>query len=339
MSEAAFGSGEGESGLDSAAILMLTVGEEDAAAVLRFLNRREVQALGKAMASLTDIPADRIMRVVDGFLGEVSEQSGITMGSLDYIRRMLVGAVGEDKAQGVLDRIMGGSTAGLDKLKWMDPRTILEFLHTEHPQIQAIVLSYLEPDRAADVLSLIDDVEKRTDLVLRVAQLDSVSPTALQELNAEVEQQITTMMTSFSDLGGARVAAEIMNNVDSRMEEEIMDGIEKKNEFLREEIQDLMFVFDNLIEVDDRGIQMLLREVSSDVLILALKGCEEGLKSKIFDNMSARAADLLKDDLDAKGPVKLSDVEGAQREIIVIARRLADAGEIALGGAGGEEMI
>ena len=229
--------------------------------------------------------------------------------------------------------------AGLEKLKWMDARTISEFLIYEHPQVQAIILSYLEPQQSAEVLSFIEEPSSKIDILMRVAQLDSVPPSALQELSAVVEQQVAKQSSGrFAQLGGPQVVAEIMNNLESRSTEELMGGIKEKNEPMSEEIQDLMFVFDNLATVDDRAVQTILREVSADNLVLALKGADEELREKIYANMSKRAAELLQDDLEARGPVRLADVEAAQKEILTIARKLADAGEIMLGG-GGEEML
>jgi flagellar motor switch protein FliG len=252
---------------------------------------------------------------------------------------MLVGALGEEKARTLVDRILGGNTAGIDKLKWMDARTVADFMVHEHPQIQAIVLSHLEPEQAVEVLGFMTDTEAKIDVLSRVATLESVPPNALLELNAVLEEQVGgKSATRFAQMGGTQVAAEIMNKLGSGADEEILAGIRKTNETLANEIQDLMFIFENLMEVDDKGIQVLLREVSTDNLVLALKGAEEQMKEKIFANMSKRAADLLKDDLETKGPVRVSEVEAAQREILVIARRLADAGEIVLGGAG-EQLI
>ncbi len=341
MSEMAFDDHSNEtSSLEKAAILLLSLGEQDASKILKKLAKREVQRVGAAMASLTNIEVPTVVGVIDSFMDTVTGQAGLSVGTEDYIRRALVGAVGEDKAGSLLERILGGHTKGLDKLKWMEPRTVAEFIMNEHPQIQAIVLSYLEPDQAATVLSYFADNKARIDLLLRVAALDSVPPSALQELNSVLENQVSSQVsTRFASLGGAKVAAEIMNNIESRSEEEIMQGIREADEALSTEIQDLMFVFDNLSDVDDRGIQVLLREVSTDNLVVAMKGADEILKDKIFANMSKRAAELLADDLETKGPVKVSDVESAQKEILTIARRLAEAGEINLGGAGAEEMI
>jgi len=325
--------------VDRAAILLLALGEEDASRVLKHLDPREVQRVGSAMAALGSINTGQVSSVLDSFLDTVSGQSGLTVGASEYIRKMLVSALGEDKARSLLDRILGGNTGGLDKLKWMDARNIAEFILREHPQIQAIVLSYLEPDQAAEVLEFFPDAASRAEVLTRVAQLESVPPTALQELNAVLEEQVSQRApTRFAQLGGSKVAAEILNNMKAGAETEIMAGIKEANEALSNEISELMFIFDNLLDVDDRGIQVLLREVSTDNLVLALKGADDVLKEKIFGNMSKRAAELLRDDLEAKGPVRITEVEAAQKEILIIARRLSEAGEISLGGSG-DEMI
>jgi flagellar motor switch protein FliG len=222
----------------------------------------------------------------------------------------------------------------------MDARAIADFVLGEHPQIQAIVIACLEPDQAAEVLDFFPDNAHRSEIIRRVANLDSIPPGALDELAVVLEAQVGTQNSRrFARLGGKRSAAEIMNNLDNNISEQVMDGIRGSDESLCTEIQELMFVFDNLSLVDDRGIQTLLREVSSDNLVLALKGCDEPLKEKIFKNMSKRAAELLGDDIEAKGPVRVSEVEAAQKDILLIARKLADAGEIVLGGSGAEEML
>ena len=249
-------------------------------------------------------------------------------------------ALGEDKANGLIDRILlGGNTSGLDSLKWMEPRAVADVIRFEHPQIQAIVVAYLDPDQAGEVLGHFDQ-KARLDIILRVSSLNTVQPAALKELNQILEKQFSgNSNAARTSLGGVKRAADIMNFLDSSMEAQLMDSIRDIDEDLSGQIEDLMFVFNNLADVDDRGIQALLREVSSDVLVLALKGSDENVQEKIFKNMSKRAAELLRDDLEAKGPVRVSDVETAQKEILTIARRMAEAGEIALGGKGGEEMI
>jgi len=325
--------------VDQAAILLMSMGESSAAEVLKHMGPKEVQRLGTAMAQLTNVQQYEVEVVLNHFMEEVRTQTGLGMGSDGYIRDMLVSALGEDKAHGLIDRILlGGNTTGLDTLKWMDARSVSDIIRNEHPQIQAIVLAYLDSDQSAEVLSFFPE-KVRLDVMLRVASLDTVQPSALQELNDILEKQFSGNAGSQTkDIGGYKTAAEIINNLDSSVSGELMDSIREIDEDLGVQIQDLMFVFENLKDVDDRAIQALLREVSSDVLILALKGADEVLQEKIFDNMSKRAAELLRDDLEAKGPVKVADVEGAQKEILTIARRMADAGEITLGG-GGEDMI
>jgi flagellar motor switch protein FliG len=325
--------------IDQAAVLLMSLGEKDAAAVLRHLGPKEVQRLGAAMTQLQNIERNQVEDVINNFLVDAHTLTGLGVGADSYIRNMLVEALGEDKANSLVDRILlGGNTTGLDTLKWMDPRSVADLIRHEHPQIQSIVVAYLDSDQAAEVLSNLAE-KQRLDIIMRVAALDSVHPTALQELNDILEKQFSGNAASQTKaMGGTKVAAEIMNNMEGSMETELMEAIKEIDEDLGGQIQDLMFVFEDLKKVDDRGIQALLREVSSEVLILALKGSDEELKEKIFKNMSKRAAELLRDDLEAKGPVRLSEVEGAQKEILTIARRMADSGEIVLGG-GGEEMV
>ncbi len=325
--------------LEQAAILMMSMGEKEAADVLRHLGPKDVQRIGTAMTTLENVPQDHVEFVMSNFLEEARTLTGLGMGSDGYIRNMLVEALGEDKAGSLVDRILlGGNTSGLDTLKWMDPRSVADIIRNEHPQIQAIVMAHLDGDQSAEVLTHLPE-KVRLDIVMRVASLDAVQPSALQELNTILEKQFSGSAGSQAKaMGGTKVAAEIMNNLETSIEADLMEAIKEIDEDLGTTIQDLMFVFDNLKAVDDRGIQALLREVSSEVLILALKGADEELKEKIFGNMSKRAAELLRDDLEAKGPVKLSEVESAQKEILIIARRMADAGEIVLGG-GGEEML
>lgn len=325
--------------VDQAAILLMSLGEAEAAEVLKHMGPKEVQRIGSAMSSLSNVQQAEVEAVLANFLDEVRTLTGLGMGADNYIRNMLVTALGEDKANGLIDRILlGGNTTGLDTLKWMESRSVADIIRNEHPQIQAIVIAYLDPDQSADILSFFAE-KVRLDIMMRVAALDTVQPGALQELNDILEKQFSGNASSQTKaMGGYKVAAEIMNNLDSSIEADLMDSIKESDEDMGNQIQDLMFVFDNLREVEDRGIQALLREVSSEILIVALKGADEELQEKIFKNMSKRAAELLRDDLEAKGPVKVSEVEGAQKEILTIARRMADAGEIMLGG-GGEQML
>lgn len=326
--------------VDKAAILLLSLGETDAAQVLRHMGPKEVQKVGVAMAQMRNVHREQVEQVMGEFVEIVGDQTSLGVGADSYIRKMLTQALGEDKANNLIDRILlGGNTSGLDSLKWMEPRAVADVIRYEHPQIQAIVVAYLDPDQAAEVLSHFDH-KVRLDIVLRVSSLNTVQPSALKELNLILEKQFAGNANSTrTTMGGVKRAADIMNFLDSSVEGALMDAIRDVDEDLSGQIEDLMFVFDNLADVDDRGIQALLREVSSDVLVLALKGSDEAIREKIFRNMSKRAAELLRDDLEAKGPVRVSEVEGAQKEILTIARRMAESGEIALGGKGGEEMI
>lgn len=327
------------SGAEKSAILLMSLGEEDAAKVLQHMGPKEVQKIGMAMAELSNVQRDTVINVLDGFLDVIEDQTGIGIGSEDYIRNTLRAALGEDKADSMVDRILlGANTKGLDTLKWMDAKSVAEVIQYEHPQIQSIVLSYLDADQAAEILSYIPE-KNRLDLTLRICALDSVQPAALQELNDIMEKQFSGAAgTKAANIGGVKTAADIMNFLDTTIESQLIESVKEVDEDLGQTIQDLMFVFDNLIDVDDRGIQTLLREISTDTLILALKGADDEIGEKIFKNMSKRAAELMRDDLEAMGPVKLSDVESAQKEILTVARRLAESGEISLGGSG-EEMV
>ncbi|MCK9236775.1 MAG: flagellar motor switch protein FliG [Thiopseudomonas sp.] len=326
--------------VDKAAILLLSLGEADAAQILRHMGPKEVQKVGTAMAQMRNVHREQVEQVMSEFVNVVSDQTGLGVGSDNYIRKMLTQALGEDKAGNLIDRILlGGNTSGLDSLKWMEPRAVADVIRYEHPQIQAIVVAYLDPDQAGEVLGHFDH-KVRLDIVLRLSALNTVQPAALKELNDILEKQFSgSSSTSRTAMGGVKRAADIMNFLDSSIEGPLLDSIRDLDADLSTQIEDLMFVFDNLADVDDRGIQSLLREVSSDVLVLALKGADDAIKDKVFKNMSKRASELLQDDLEAKGPVRLSEVEAAQKEILTIARRMADAGEIVLGGKGGEEMV
>jgi flagellar motor switch protein FliG len=322
-------------GADRAAIFLMSLGEDEAASILRHLGPKEVHKIGTAMTALKNISREQVTSVVQQFVATVSEQTGLGVGNTEYIRKVLIKALGEDKANTIIDRIvMGGTNRGLEQLKWMDGRTIAEMIRLEHPQIIAIVLSYLDPDQAAQVLNELPE-RIRHDIVMRIATLEGVQPAALQELDEIMERQFSGQQRlKSSSLGGPQAAASILNYLDSSVESRIMEQIAEVDADLSQKIQDLMFVFDDLKDVDDRGIQLLLREVSGDMLVVALKGADDQLRQKIFKNLSRRAAEMLADDLQAKGPVRLSDVEAAQKEILNIAKRLADAGQLALGGAG-----
>lgn len=327
-------------GVQRAAVLLMAMGSENAAEVLKHLNPKEVQSLGAAMANLENVNKVTMAGVMDDFIAEVSNQTSVGIGQEDYIREMMVNALGQDKANSMIDRILLGSgNKGLESLKWMDARSVSEVIRLEHPQIISIVLSYLEPDQSAEVLKMLPE-RARPDILMRVAALEGIPPAALQELDKIMEQQFSgSQNVSQNSMGGFKTAANILNFMESSIEGAIMDSIAEHDQEMQEGISELMFVFDNLNDVDDRGIQALLREVSTDSLTLALKGADEGLKEKILKNMSKRAAEMLREDMEARGPVRLSEVETAQKDIISTARRLADEGDIVLGGSGAEEMV
>ena len=330
---------ESLSSLERAAILLMSLGETDAAQVLKHMGPKEVQKIGLAMSQLQNVSRAEVEEVLGDFLEDVGDQTGLGVGADSYIRRMLSEALGEDKANGLIDRILlGGNTTGLDTLKWMEPRAVADIIRFEHPQIQAIVLSYLDSDQGAEIIRFFDP-KVRLDVMLRVAALESVQPQALQELNDILEKQFSgSGGTQTTSMGGVKVVADIMNNLDSNVEGELMDAIKEIDEALGEEIEDLMFVFDNLADLDDKDLQTLLREIKPETMTFALKGAEARVQEKIFKNMSKRAAELLRDDLEAQGPVRVSEVETSQKEILGVARRLADEGTINLA-SNGDEMV
>jgi flagellar motor switch protein FliG len=325
------------SGTERAAILLLTLGEQEAAQVLRHMGAKEVQRIGAAMAKLSNVSKEEVHGVITEFSSAVESQTSVGVGAEDFLRKVLVDALGQEKASSIIDRIsIGRSTKGLEALKWMDARAVAELIRLEHPQIIAIVLAYLEPDQSAEILTCLP-ANMRSDIMVRIATLDGVQPSALTELDDIMEKTFAGKGTArTSALGGAKAAANIINNLEPSQEGVIMDQITQTDEQLGSRIQDLIFVFDNLMDIDDRGMQELLRQVASDKLLLAMKGCEDAMKEKIFKNMSQRAAEMLKDDLESKGPVRISEVEGAQKEILQIARKLAEAGSLSLGGKGDE---
>ena len=293
------------------------------------------------MAQLSAVTREEVSTVLTTFSSNVEQQTSFGVGTDEYIRKVMNEALGADKAGGVIDRILRGRTGrGLEALKWMESKAVAEMLRNEHPQIIAIVLSYLDPDQAAEVLTQLPE-SMRAEILMRIATLDGVHPTALDELDEVLEKQFSGKgaAKSTGGFGGPKAAAEILNLVGTAHEAPIMAQIAKVDEPLSQKLQDLMFVFEDLAEVDDRGMQELLREVPGDKLILALKAADETLKQKIFKNMSERAGQMMKDDLEAKGPVRLSEVEAAQKEILMTAKRMSDEGRLALGGKGGEQYV
>ncbi|MBN7820464.1 flagellar motor switch protein FliG [Bowmanella yangjiangensis] len=327
-------------GVEKAAILLLSLSEEDAAQILKHLEPKQVQKLGTAMASMEDMTQNKITAVHKHFIEEIQNYSTIGFQSQEFVRKALTAALGEDKAANLIDQIlMGGGAKGLDSLKWMDSKQVASIIRNEHPQIQTIVLSYLDAEQSAEIIAQFPE-KVRLDLMMRIANLEEVQPAALQELNEIMEKQFAGQAgAQAAKMGGLKSAADIMNYLDTNIEGQLMDAIREQDEEMSQQIQDLMFVFDNLADVDDRAMQTILREVQQDALLKAIKGADEEVKEKITKNMSKRAAEMLIDDLEAMGPVRISEVEAAQKEILSVARRLADAGEIMLGGGGGDEFL
>lgn len=329
------------SGVTKGAILMLALGESGASEVMKFLGPREVQKLGEAMTSMKSIPQEDVANVLEDFNNVADLSSSLGLDSNDYIRTVLRNALGDDKASSLLNRILGGGgdASGIESLKWMDAESVADLIHNEHPQTIATILVHLERDQACEVLNCFTE-RLRNDVLLRIATLSGVQPTALRELN-----DVLTKLLSGNDvlkkqpMGGTRAAAEILNFMSGENESTAMEHLKSYDPEMAQKIMDEMFVFENIMDIEDRSIQLLLREVQSDSLIIALKGASEEMREKIFKNMSQRAAEMMRDDLDSKGPVRLSEVEAQQKEILVIVRRLADEGQISLGAKGEEQYV
>ncbi len=327
-------------GTQRAAILLMSLGEQDAANLLKQLDAKDVQKLGMAMAELKEVSRDQMTSVLEKFIGVVDGKADTAFGSQEYVRRVLTQAVGKQKTELLLDRVSTGQTGqGIEALKWMEAKAVAQIIGGEHPQIAAIVLSHLEPEQAAAILPLLTE-EMRTEVLMRIASLNEVPQSALTELDQLVEKQASaTSPVPLRKIGGARTVANILNAMEKDKSGEELGKIEKADTEMHGQIKDLLFIFDNLLDIDDRGIQALLREVGSDTLAVALRGAEPEVQDKILKNMSKRAAEILKDDMEARGPVKLADVEAAQKEIVVIAQRLAEEGTITLGGKGGGDFV
>ncbi len=325
-------------GAQYAAVLLLSLGEEDAAMVLKHMDARDVQTVGTAMAALKNVSREQAGHVLDRFHRELDEQTPLGVGTDEYIRKVLINALGENKAGSLIDRILlGRSSKGLESLKWMESRAIAEMVGQEHPQIIALVLAHLEPDQSAEVLGYLPE-RTRSDVVMRIATLDGVQPHALHDLDEIMERQFSgSSKLKSATVGGLKAAANILNNMETARENELIGAIRSVDAALGDRIEELMFTFEDLVGIDDRSMQTLLREVPTPRLVIALKGSEAALRERFFANMSQRAADMLKDDLEVSGPVRLSEVDAAQKEILAIARKLGDAGTISLGG--NEEMV
>lgn len=327
-------------GIEKSAILLLTLGQNEAAEVLKSLGPAEVQKIGHAMAALKQVPRSRMESVLDEFNAQVAHDTPVVIDN-ETIKAMLNKALGDDRAASIISRIMSGNDmAGIEGLKWMDANSVADLIRNEHPQIIATILVHLDYDHAGEILKGFTD-RLRNDVLLRIATLDGVQPIALRELNDAMTRILAgaAANTKKAAMGGIRHAAEILNFVGQAAETSIVDNVREYDPELAQKILDEMFVFENLLDIDDRGIQLLLREVQSDALIIALKGASPELREKIFKNMSQRAAEMLREDLDSKGPVRLSEVEAQQKEILKIARRLSEEGQLQLGGGGGDDFV
>lgn len=326
--------------VQKAAVLMMLFGQRAAAEVLRALPPAEVKALGAAMYTVRDVGHETVNAVLDEFLGRLRQQTEIGLDASGYVRTVLTDALGTDRAQSVLSRITPtGNTRAIEILDWVDPAAIAELISDEHPQIIALIVASLDHARGAEVLRLLD-AELQPDIVRRIATLTTVQPEALNELEKVMQRKFSANASlRASQVGGVKAAAKIMNFAKQDMEQRIMKEIRKQDRDLTEAIQDSMFTFDNLIKSDDRALQTLLRQVEPDTLVLALKGAEDKLRDRLLACMSSRAAAGITDDLEALGPVRLTLVQEAQKEIVNLARSMADAGTITLAGRGGETMV
>ena len=323
------------SGTEKAAVIMLLLGEQQAADVIRFMAPREVNALGSAMVSVADLSQDLVNLVLDDFVSTLKTQTNLGLGTPNYVQNVFKRALGDEKAATVLGKIMPpASSKGLEILQWMDAKSIGEMINEEHPQVIAIILSVLEHDIAAEVLEYVSEA-KRSEIIKRVASLDSVQPSAMAELEGIMAKQFTNNTSSkASSIGGIETAAKIMNFAKVDVESGVMSGVTKMDKELATQIQDRMLTFENMADIDNRSMQRLLRDVENDLLLSGLRGADEATKDKFRSNMSERARDLLLDDMEAKGPMRVSEVEAAQKAIMQIARKLSDDGEIMLAGAG-----
>ncbi len=318
-------------GSEKAAQFLMVMGEERAAEVLKRLSNEEVQKIGLEMTRMNGMNTEEVNYVLSDFLSECEVKGSINIVADEYTKNVLIQALGAEAAETVLERIMlGGNTKGLDSLRWMEPQLIAGIIQNEHPQIQAIVVSYLQPEQAKDVLNYLPETIV-VELLIRMAEMESVDPKALQELNYSLEKQVEGVVTKQSSaMGGVKNVANIFNTMDRSTEEALMAKLGKANTRVAERIQELMFVFEDLKKIPNKDFQLLLREVATDKLALALKGAEQVLTDKVTKNMSTRAAEIFLDDMSNMGPVKVSDVEAAQKEILAITKKLADAGQIIL---------
>ena len=327
-------------GLQDAAILMMSLGEHEASEVFKHLSPKEVQKLGEAIAKTKSITRDRVDDVITRFTGVAAAHSLLVSDSGDYVRSVLKRALGDDKAALLIDRILqGGDVSGIESLKWMDPASVAELLRNEHPQIVAAILVHLDFDQAADVLKFFTE-RQRNEVMLRVATMEGIQPSALKDLNEVLFKVLAGGdKVRKSTLGGVKTAAEMINLLGAAIEGSVIESIRNHDPDLAQKIMDKMFVFDDVMKLDDKAIQLVLKEVASDVLIVALKGAQPELKEKFLANMSSRAAETLREDLESRGPMRLSEVEAQQKEILKTVRRLADEGTIVIGGGGADDAM
>ncbi len=327
-------------GVQDAAIFLMSVGEEEAAEVFKYLSPKEVQRLGEAIARMRSVSKDKVDEVVQRFTSEAASQSLLVSDTDSYVRSVLKLALGEDKASLLIDRILqGGDVSGIESLKWMDPLSVAELLRNEHPQILAAILVHLDMEQSANILKHLSE-RTRNDVLLRIATLEGIQPAALKDLNETLYEVLAGGdKIRKSSLGGVKTAAEILNQLGANLETSAIDSIREHDPDLAQKIMDKMFTFEDLLKLDNKSMQMVLKEVASDALVVALKGASPGLKDKVLGNMSSRAAESLREDLESRGPLRLSEVEGQQRDILKIVRRLADEGQIVLGGGAEDAFV
>jgi len=329
-----------EHGVQRSAILLLSIGEEEAVEVFKHLGPREVQKIAPAMAKLSSISREQVAEVLRQFRHEALRRVGASVPSEQYVRSVLTRALGNDRASGIIDRVLDEhDTGAIESLKWMDPGAVAEIIRNEHPQIIATILAYLDAEQAGDVVKELPE-RLRNDVILRIATLEGVQQAALRDLNDVLSQLLSGVDKGRkASRGGVQTAAAILNRLSGPVEASVSAHLREVDPDLAQEIQDRMFAFDDLLHLDDRAIQLLLREVQAETLIVALKGTSEALREKVFKNMSQRAAEMLRDDLDAKGPVRLSEVDAEQKGVLRIVRRLADEGQIVLERKGEQGVV
>jgi flagellar motor switch protein FliG len=329
-----------DEGIENAAILLMSLGEEEAAEVFKHLAPKEVQRLGETIAKMKAVPRERVTSVIDQFTEQAADHHSLVADTDEYVKSVLRKALGDDKANLLIDRILQGSDiTGIESLKWMDAASVGELLRNEHPQIVAAILVHLDFDQSSSVLKSFPE-RQRNEVLIRIATLDGIQPTALRDLN-EVMSKVLAGGEKMkkASLGGAKTAAEIINLMGSSVETSVLDYIREADNDLAQKIMDNMFTFDDLGKLDDKGVQALLKEVQSESLVIALKGATPELREKVFKNMSSRAAETLREDLDSRGPVRVSEVEAEQKEMLKTVRRLIDEGQIVMATGGADEFL